>query len=206
MVLKIGDTVDTIECDKLIVTTAENQDNEELCEWTLLTKQSIGSSVANIEFDVSAYTDGTWEQIKIVGHEITTVTDNANLGLYASTNSGSSYFTSYRNVIGRSTDGASTWTYSYNATRSNMEIMQGTGNAAWERHYMEAILYCGATPSADTTLSTVCHWWANDTAPNQGFSSSTFTNSAVAVTTIKLQASSGNIDGGSFRIYGRNIT
>lgn len=199
MAIKIGETADTIEVITAKITNLQNASGNSLTGWELLESSSIASSVASKEIDVSGYS-GTYKVLRITCFGLTTVTDNVTFGVYSSADGGSTYLSSYRNVIGRSTDAGSTWTYSYNAARTSGEMMQGTGNDAFAEHHFEGYLY-RYDQTNDAMFFARSVWWADDTAPNQSISTTTWSHAAV-MDTLKFQASSGNIDGGDFYIWG----
>ena len=199
MAIKIGETADTIEATTAKFTNLQDSSGNPLMGWVLLSVDEITSSVAGWEHDVSPY-QGTYKMLKIIGYGITTVTDGANMAWYSSDDSGSTYLTSYRNVIGRSTDAGSTWTYSYAAARANGECMTGTGNDAWAEHHFEADLY-RFDQTSDAMIFCRATWWADDTAPNQAISTTTFSH-GTTWDYLKFAATSGNIDGGTFYVWG----
>lgn len=205
MVLRLGNTAGVIECDTLKADLLTTSGGDDLAEWNFIESGSVSGSVASLAIDCSGAAYGDWDDVKFVVAQLTVVTDNVNVGMYASNDGGSSYKSSYRNVIGRSTDATSTWTYSYNGARAQMEMLQGMGNAAWEYGQIEAIIYSLNRSLSDHQISAVGHFWANDTAPNQAFSSSTVNTTGTAITHLKFQASSGNIDGGRWATYGRRF-
>lgn len=205
MVLRLGNTTGVIECDTLKADTLQTSGGDDLAEWNFIASGSISSSVASLEIDCSAAAYANWDDIKFVVSQLTVVTDNVNVGMYVSTDGGSTYKSSYRNVIGRSTDATSTWTYNYSAARTQMEMLQGMGNAAWEYGQIEAIIYSLNEVLSDHQISAVGHFWADDTAPNQAFSSSTVNTASTTITHLKFQASSGNLDGGRWATYGRRF-
>ena len=205
MVLKLGLTTGLVEATTVKADALKVTGGDYLAEWNLIDSGSETTSLANVEIDLSGAAYSTWDDVKIVISQITVVTDNVNVGMYVSNDGASSYFSSYRNVIGRSTDATSNWTYAYSATRTQMEMIQGMGNAAWEYGQLEAVIYQLNAGLSDTQVSGTAHWWADDTAPNQAFSSSTVGTASTSITHFKIQATSGNIDNAQWSTYGRKF-
>jgi len=208
MVLKLGTTTGEIEASNVKTTTLVNANGETFGEWNLIEYTTVSSSKASHEIDISGSEYSAWDDIKIVGRNLSPVSDNVNLNFYVSTDSGSTYKSSYKDLIWRSNAEVTTVeTFAYAPTRSASELLQGVGNDAWSNNNVEVTMFTPFHGLADVTwLSVGCSWYQTGAAFNYAIGGAHCAVSSLDVTTVKFSWASGNIDQGDFASYGRKTT
>ena len=164
MVLKLGVTTGSIEADVIKTSSLLNADGNPYGEWEIIAFTETSSSVASQNFDITGAEYTKYDDIRFHGSQITTVTDGVNFLAYVSKDNAATYRTDYRDLIARSTDATTNFTHSYSASRGNIEIMQGTGNDAWARHWLDFICIDPFVSKSDHMYEHVAGWWADDVA------------------------------------------
>ena len=172
-------------------------------QWTILEVQEVTSSVSTVDFDVSGYTE--FDDLRWDVFNMTNTTNATNFNMYESTDGGSSYASSYNNMVFRSNHVSgvtSAMTRGYSSTRGSIEIATSLGNFSYCRcsGYVEA--YNWQSTSLRHLFRSYMIGWMNASQPG-GFFHTSGINPSAAATDYKFQMTSGNIDGGQFILQGR---
>lgn len=175
-------------------------------EWSLLTSGTVSS---DISVDVSAYTQtGKWDAIKFVCTNMTFSTDSVNCNLTFS-NAGLAMATNYKwfktTIFSNTTTNADA-TDSQSNSDTDVEIATGIANDGAINNAVEIVFF--ETDVQTSFRGGVSRFTQEDNAaaPPVGYFLTSFRNDSVAtghLTNIALAPSSGTIDGGNYRVYGR---
>lgn len=180
----------------------------ESADWVLLNTLTIGSSVADYDIDISGYT--AYEELKIVVYNLTQVTDNVILRISPSYDGGSTFKqavnenlwnfmegdTSAGGLSGRFGGTTSGWT-------GGIWLQENWGNAAGEGWYGTIHLLNWTEASVNTKLfvessaARIAGQWTYLSGVG------VFYITADVEDALRFDCSSGNLDGGTFYIYGR---
>ena len=173
----------------------------------LIKTKTISSSTSSVDFvngvDGVVF-DNTYQMYKLIGSDVDGDFSGSHLDCRISTNSGSSYFSSGYRTVGQSVnyDGGSTST-SIIATVNGMRILDSIDSDSDENVWFELWL---DNPSNSATMpmfkSNSAHRDNTTTAFAKSTHSGGFYNTAVAYDAFEIRSTSGNIDGGVFKLYG----
>ena len=173
-------------------------------QWTVLEHENLSSSVSEVDFDVSGYTE--FRDLRFDIFQLTVVTNAAHCVMLESTDGGSSYASSYDHCVFRSDHGGtgkSPMAWSSLGTRANHEFATGCINTAYgfANGYIE--IYNWQSTTEDHLFKSLFTQWQTSSNPGANFSATTITPSAAA-TDYRIAASSGNLDGGDIILSGRS--
>ena len=182
-------------------------DSNEQNSVILITTKTITTSTASVDFvngTDGVVFDNTYQMYKVVGSDVDVTSSGSHLDCRISTDTGSSYIGSGYKTVGQSVnyDGGSTST-SIIATVNGMRILDATDSDSDENVWFELWL---DNPSNSATMpifkSNSAHRDNTTTAFAKSTHSGGFYNTAVAYDAFQIRATTGNIDGGVFKLYG----
>jgi hypothetical protein len=172
----------------------------------LLKTVTVSSSVASVEFKNGVddvILDSTYENYKIFGSDFSTTVAGDELLGQISSDTGSSYKTSgyrgtsYQGYYNGSTAGEAQHTWS-----SGIQLARNMDENATETGFFEWTLNSPSTASLQPLQSIGNNRDNNTTANAHLYISGGFYNTSIIVDAIRIVSSSGNIDGGVFKLYG----
>ncbi len=166
--------------------------------WSQLETQDV-SSVATVDFAAlpTAYRD-----FKVIGSAVVPVTDGANLlcriSIAASFKSGAS---DYEWQMAEADNAA--WSNTENLADASISLMAGVGSAAGESVSFDLLLPHPAGTALYKNIRT--RSWGGDTKPDPTLTESIgyYDQATSAVDGIQFLFSTGNIESGTFTLYGR---
>jgi len=173
----------------------------------LIKTKTISSSTSSVNFingTDGVVFDNTYQMYKVIGSDVDVTSSGSNLDCRISTDTGSSYIGSGYKTVGESInyDGGST-SSSIIATVNGMRILDATDSDSDENIWFELWL---DNPSNSATMpifkSNSAHRDNTTTAFAKSTHSGGFYNTAVAYDAFEIRATTGNIDGGVFKLYG----
>ena len=164
-----------------------------------LQTQTVSSGVSSVDF--TSNIDSTYAAYKLFGTDLRVATDNVEVKLRYGSSSGF-YTTDYqRTAIAREASGSTT---TGNGTGTNGIFMtnQNAGNAADENMSFECILANPSNTDAHKTVYGLASYLGADNDLCIHMFAGCYTSAVEAVDRIQVLPSSGNIDGGTFSLFG----
>ena len=186
-----------IQADKFV-----GPNGDDLRLWHKLDSYTIGSAVASLAVEFER--NESWEDYKVIkiAFQGVTFTSTVNLNWFESVNDAVSYASSHRNHIMRTNSGAAAMVDNWSATRAAIEAQTAISNGSNSQAHGYIIVYNWQHTSSD-------HYFLCETSNSQGagehaggaYSWSGY-NPNGRTTHIKMQPASGNIDAGTFTVWG----
>ena len=165
-------------------------------------KSQTASNVASIEFKngvSDVILDSTYPLYKVIGYDIVPITDDSNIQIQFSTDTGASYITSgYSTIVQRMRDDADDVLAQSTTTAMNLSSV---GTAANEEGAFEFTL---VNPSSASTFAK--YWFDAVTRDASArvcqFNGGGMYEATSDIDALKIMQSSGNISSGTYKLYG----
>ena len=170
----------------------------------ILLQTTTASNVASVTMGSSSLLDNTYKTYKIIGTNIVPASDGVNGHARISIGGSVKSDAYYRRSRIRMYDGSATVSGYANTDMDSMANYFGEsiGSASGENTNFESIVYDPSNTSSHTFFSVITS--GQDLSPNSQMQLQEFvyTNSTAAIDGVQFYFSSGNIESGTFKLYG----
>ena len=168
---------------------------------------TVSSSVAEVEFKngvSDVVFDSTYTNYKVIGSDVDTTSSTSELVGTISSDTGSSYKTSgYRGTSFQVYNNGSSSGTAQDNWVDGIQLIKNMDSNATETGYFEWTINNPSTSSLQPLLSISSARDSDTTAyANLYISAGFYNDSAIVVDAVRCKCSSGNIDGGVFKLYG----